>query len=150
MREVAQASSILSLVGEGCHRLSEIAARIGKPATSLTRPMARLMDIGLVDRMVPFGAHLRATKRSLYRMADPFLLFWFRFVAPNRSSLHARQFTTVERMVKEAFPHHVGTVWEDLGRSKAATDGFAHTRPAVYVGRAQHRCQPSTGWLHNM
>jgi AAA+ ATPase superfamily predicted ATPase len=37
MRSPVQAYSLLSLVGAGCHRLSEIAVRVGKPAGSLTR-----------------------------------------------------------------------------------------------------------------
>ena len=55
MRDTVQAASILALVGQGCHRLSEIAARLGKPSTSLTRPVHRLLQLGLLEREVPFG-----------------------------------------------------------------------------------------------
>ncbi len=37
----------------------------------------RLMEMDLVTREVPFGASPRASKRTLYRIADPFLRFWF-------------------------------------------------------------------------
>lgn len=77
-------------MGSGCHRLSEIAGRLGKPATSLARPLARLLDLGLVRRDLPFGATTRDSKRTAYRLDDPFLRFWFRFVEPNRSRLQAR------------------------------------------------------------
>jgi AAA+ ATPase superfamily predicted ATPase len=33
-RDVVQASSVLALVGSGCHRVTEIAARLGRPATA--------------------------------------------------------------------------------------------------------------------
>ena len=39
LRDTTQAASILSLIGRGCHRVSEIAGRLGKPATSLGRPL---------------------------------------------------------------------------------------------------------------
>lgn len=116
LRELTQATSILALIGSGCHRLSEIAGRLGRPATSLTRPLARLIDLGLVRRDVPFGATERNTKRTAYRIADPFLRFWFRFVDPNRSRLEARLIEEVAREVTRAFAGHVSGVWEDLVR----------------------------------
>lgn len=117
MRDVAQASSIASLVGQGCHRLSEIAARLEKPATSLTRPLQRLVDMGMVQREVPFGSSARNNRRTLYRIADPFLAFWFRFVEPQRSRLEAGQITPVCRETIRALPQHVAAVWEDLARA---------------------------------
>ena len=116
IREVAQAGSLLTLIGAGCHRLSEIAGRLGKPATSLSRPLARLIELGLVRRDLPFGAAVRTSKRSAYRIADPFLRFWFRFVAPNRSRLEARLVEAVARDVERDFALHVAGVFEDLVR----------------------------------
>ncbi|MHC5024961.1 MAG: AAA family ATPase, partial [Planctomycetota bacterium] len=84
MRDTLQASSILAVVGQGCHRLSEIAGRLGKPATSLTRPVQRLLQLGLLRRDVPFGQNPKSSKSTLYAIEDPFLAFWFRFVDPNR------------------------------------------------------------------
>jgi AAA+ ATPase superfamily predicted ATPase len=116
-RDTAQAASILGLIGQGCHRISEIAARMGKPVTSLSRPLERLIEMGLVLRETPFGTSARTSKRTLYRIADPFLRFWFRFVQPDRSRLEARQTAAVERDVAARFPHHVGEVWEELARA---------------------------------
>ncbi len=117
LRDLTQASSILNLIGQGCHRLVEIAGRLGKPATSLSRPLDRLLELGLVRRDMPFGASPRDSKRSLYRIADPFLRFWFRFVEPNRSRLEARQLASVLREIRAHFAQHVAGAWEDLVRS---------------------------------
>jgi len=117
MRDTTRAASILSLIGQGCHRLSEIAGRLGKPATSLGRPLQRLLEMGLIERELPFGASTRSTKRTLYRIGDPFLRFWFRFVEPGRSRLEARQINAVEREIWERLPHHIGGVWEEMARS---------------------------------
>lgn len=116
LRDVTQAASILTLIGQGCHRLSEIAGRLGKPATSLSRPLERLLNLGLVRRDVPFGASPRDTKRSLYRITDPFLSFWFRYIEPNRSRLEARQIQTVSREIQARFAQQVAQVWEVLVR----------------------------------
>ena len=116
LRDLTQVASILALIGQGCHRLSEIAGRLGKPATSLSRPMGRLLELGLVRRDQPFGASPRDSKRSLYRIGDPFLRFWFRFVEPNRSRLESRQGLAVLREIRAHWAAHVAGIWEDLVR----------------------------------
>jgi uncharacterized protein len=120
MRDTAQATSILSLIGLGCHRLSEIAGRLEKPATSLTRPLRRLVDLGLVRRDTPNGTPAQAGKRSLYRIGDPFLRFWFRFVEPHRSLLENGRLGPAERFIARDFPGHVAAVWADLARESVS------------------------------
>ena len=68
---------VLDVIGNGAHRVSEIAGRLGKPASGLSRPLASLMEMGLVRRETPFGSDPRSGKRSLYRIDDPFLRLWF-------------------------------------------------------------------------
>jgi hypothetical protein len=116
VRGTAQPLSVLALIGAGCHRLSEIAGRLRKPSTSLARPLATLVELGLVRRDLPFGASLQDSKRTAYRLADPFLRLWFRFVEPNRSRLEAGLAAAVAEEVSAAFPLHVSNVWEDLAR----------------------------------
>lgn len=112
--ETMQTHSILALIGQGCHRLSEIAGRLGRPATSLSRPLALLVDIGLVKRELPFGEHPRRSKRTRYRIADPFLRYWYRFVDPNRSLLAARQ---LDVQTQTAWLSHLGESWEEIVRA---------------------------------
>ena len=116
-RDTAQAASLLSLIGQGCHRLSEIAGRLGKPATSLSRPLQRLIELDLIRREVPFGVSPRSAKRTRYQIADPFLRFWFRFVEVNRSRLEAGRAAAVARDVKRDFSHHLSGLWEELARA---------------------------------
>ena len=116
MRDMTQVNSILSLIGRGCHRSSEIAGRLRKPATSLSRPLQRLVELGLIRRISPFGISPRQSKRTTYQISDPFLLFWFRVVEPNRSQLEARQTKTVALDIRRSFPHHIGGIWEELAR----------------------------------
>jgi len=117
LRDLTQATSILTLIGQGCHRVSEISARLGKPATSLSRPMDRLLELGLIRRDMPFGASPHDSKRSLYRIGDPFLRFWFRFVEPNRSRLESRQVPAVMREIRTRWAAHVAGIWEELVRA---------------------------------
>ncbi len=119
MRDTTQAASILSLIGQGCHRISEIAARLGKPATALSRPLQRLLELDLITREVPFAEEPRGGKRTLYKISDPFLRFWFRYVEVNRSRLGAGQVAAVEEDIHQQMGHHVGEIWEELARASA-------------------------------
>ena len=78
---------MLDVIGAGGHRMSEIAGRLGRPAASLSRPLATLAEMNFVRREIPFGSNPASGKRSLYRIDDPFLRLWFRVVAPHRAVL---------------------------------------------------------------
>ncbi len=136
-RDVVQAASILALVGRGAHRLSEIAGRLGKPATSLTRPIARLVDLGLLHRENPFGSPSKTSKKTLYGIRDPLMRFWFRMVEPNLARLDSGAFEKAGREVMGTLPALVSAAWEDLARMcvpKAEIGGRAWDAPSRYWG----------------
>lgn len=116
LTELSRAASLLALVARGCHRVSELAARLAVPATSLTRSLGVLLELGLLRRELPFGRSVRDSKRTLYRVDDPFLRTWYRFVEPNRSRLGAGMIDVVSEDVARAWPQHVGEHWEALVR----------------------------------
>lgn len=116
LRDSNLASSLLQLIGQGCHRLSEIAGRLGRASGDLVRPIQRLLELELIEKELPFGCSEKDTKRTLYRVADPFLSFWHRFVAPHRSWLAQRLLPQVWAALQKDWPAHVASVWEALAR----------------------------------
>jgi AAA+ ATPase superfamily predicted ATPase len=111
-----QPHSLLALIAGGAHRLSEIAARLGKPATHLSRPLANLIQLGYLKRELPFGENLKSSKRTLYKLNDPFLQFWYRIVLPNRSLLEQDLVEEVYQDAKTQITAHTANVWEELAR----------------------------------
>lgn len=126
--DLARTASVLNVVARGAHRVSEIGGRLSLPATTLSRPLARLVELGLLARDVPFGTEGRGGKRSLYHVADPFLRFWFRFVDPNRSRLAAGQVDAVAEDIAGQWPTHLGHAWEVLVRDSIARGPIAGTQ----------------------
>jgi uncharacterized protein len=128
---------LLDAIGAGAHRLSEIAGRIGQPATSLSRPLGRLVELGLVRREQPFGEHERAGKRALYRIDDPFFRSWFRVVAPHRGLLAASAPRTRRALWRRHVPHLQAQTWEELAREavplldRARTGAHGPFQPAA-------------------
>ena len=125
MRSSVQAQSMLSLIGAGCHRLSEIAGRLGKPASSLTRPLNNLVEMGLVGKELPWGESARSTKRVLCRIADPFVAFHCRFVVPNKSLLEIGRTESVLNSVMSELGPHCALIWEHLARESVPFSAIA-------------------------
>jgi len=119
----AELRPILDAIGSGSHRVSEIGARVGRPATSISRPLGRLLEMGLVRREVPFGELERKSRRSLYKIDDPFFRLWFRVVAPHRGLLAAGSRRTRLALLDQAWSGLVAEAWENLCRTCVAQTG---------------------------
>ena len=122
---------VLDAIGAGMHRVAEIAGRLGRPATSLSRPLGRLTGMGLVGREVPFGEPERASRRSLYTIADPFFRLWFRVVAPHRGALVSGGPRARRLILDRYWAGLVATAWEELVRRRVP-----RIRPQAPLGRA--------------
>ena len=107
---------LLDAIGAGAHRISEIAGRLGKPASSLTRQLAALVEMDFVRREIPFGSSPASGKRSLYRLDDPFLRLWFAAVAPHRAGLAEAPRDTRLHYWRRHRAALEGYAWEELCR----------------------------------
>ncbi len=128
MRGASQPHSLLSLIANGSNRLSEIAGRLGKPATSLTRPLANLIELGYIKRDHPFGENPRSSKKTIYRLKDPFLLFWYRIILPNHSLLERDLIDAVYAESKNLFKAQAAEIWEEMARKSTAHLNIANIR----------------------
>ena len=107
---------LLDLIGAGVNRVSKLAGRLGIPATSLSRPLSRLIELGLVIRETPYGEPERTSKKSLYRIADPFFRLWFRVVAPNKAVLTQTPPETRKTLWTRYRSGLAAETWEELCR----------------------------------
>ncbi|MCD4719760.1 MAG: ATP-binding protein [Desulfobacula sp.] len=138
MRGAGQPHSLLALIAGGANRLSEIAGRLGKPATSMTRPLANLIQLGYIKRDLPFGESSRSSKKTLYRIEDPFLQFWYRIVLPNHSMLEQDLIDEVYLASRQKFKAQTAEVWEELARKSTA-----------HLEIAGYRWKPAARWWGN-
>jgi len=123
MRDTVQASSIMSFVGNGANKLSEIAARAEKQATDITPQLSRLKELGFISKEIPFGESEKKSKKGLYHISDPLLRFHYRYVLPNRSLIELGNSLAVLNVFKEAENDYVSMVWEELCRNYISTLG---------------------------
>lgn len=116
MKDIVKTSTIMSYIGSGANRLSEIAARCNEPATNLSRPLKKLIDLGFLKKDVPFGIDEKNAKKSLYKIANPFMAFYYQFVVPNRSFIELGRRLPIEQALAAHFPEYVSMHWEKLCR----------------------------------
>ena len=115
--ELENAFRILQAVAIGKTRQSEIAdyARV-----AVERPLKRLAMLGLLERRVPALDDPAKSKRAIYRVADPYFAFWFRFIAGSRAHI-ARGLGAqiVDNRILPELDDYMGAVFEDIAREHA-------------------------------
>ena len=116
VKDIVKTSTIMSYIGTGANRLSEIAGRCNEPATNLSRPLKKLVDLGFLEKDVPFGIDEKNAKKSLYEIADPFMAFYYQFVVPYRSFIELGRRMPLEQALAAHFSEYVSMNWEKLCR----------------------------------
>lgn len=59
---------------------------------------------------VPFGEEPRSSERTFYRLDDPFLSFFFRFLPANQSLLELDAVSPVGASIKKEIASHVAGI----------------------------------------
>jgi AAA+ ATPase superfamily predicted ATPase len=109
--------AILQAIARGRTQLNEIVQVTGMERGPVSRYLAILQDLRLVERRVPVTEKQPdKSRRGIYRLRDPFLAFWFRFVAPNVSTLESGYTASVAQLVESDLSAFIGPIFEDLCR----------------------------------
>lgn len=114
LRTPARYVSILEAIATGHTTPNEISGATGIESGPLSKYLQTLRRLRLIDREVPVTASSKKSKRSIYRVADEFLRFWFRYVEPNRSSIEAAPEMVYGNTIEPDLPTHVATTFEDV------------------------------------
>lgn len=85
--------SVLEAIGRGAHKPSEISSRLGAKQNSLSKVFLQLIDTSLIERQLPFGSPEKDAKKSLYKIKDPMLNFWYSVYSGTRSQWQSKSKT---------------------------------------------------------
>jgi uncharacterized protein len=125
--------SCLRAIAAGATRLNEIAQRIGRGRSEEARPFLEALEaMELVERRYPVTQ--KRGKKVSYAIADPFLRFWFRFVAPRESRLQTRAGAD-GYLAEVVLPQLDKFVSEDAFERVCQDWALRHLPAAVEVGR---------------
>lgn len=111
------------------------------------RTLERLIELRLVERVVPVTEAGSRTRRRSYRIADNFLAFWLGIVEPYKAEIERGLGPSILSPLMQRLDDHMGGRWEEAFRShlrRLAADGelapdvvrigaFWSQRPAVEI-----------------
>ncbi len=110
LREVQRYFAALEAIASGATSYGEIAQRSGVPGESLSKYLRVLEDMGLVEKQRP----VLGRGRARYRIADPFLRFWFRYIPRHRAAIELGLTEKVVEAVRRDFEHNLAPqAWEE-------------------------------------
>ena len=119
-RESPDYQAVLEAVGRGKHDLEAIASDSQLASGRAAGILNQLTEVRLVERRiratVPISQHEQA-RHAHYHLADPFLRFYYRFVAPNRSRIAQDLGAALEQQFTEQTRALVAAEFEALCRT---------------------------------
>ena len=110
--------SIMETIGAGFHKLTDIANMAGVPRSNLNKYLTVLAQLGYIERQIPATVRRPAQSRQgRYVIIDPYLRFYFRFLAPNLSSIERGRSRQMISLLSDHLPDFIGThTFEELCR----------------------------------
>ncbi len=112
VREPAIYTAIITAIATGCSRMSEIAGKVGEDTNTCTSYIKNLISLGIVQKETPYGE--KASRKSIYSIADNMFRFWYRFVPENNSLIVRGAADLVYRRIAPHFTEYMGKVFEDI------------------------------------
>ncbi len=112
----SSARAVVSAIGAGETEFTKILNRSGIGRTSLSDALKTLAQKRIVSRRAPF-ASTDSVKLNRYTIADPYLRFWLRFIAPNLPVIERRRGDLVCERVMESWTAFRGHAIEPIVRA---------------------------------
>lgn len=94
------------------------------------RPLERLIELRLVERIMPVGESERSKRRS-YRIVDPFVRFHLGTAARYRTEIERGLGPSILPVMREALGDHMGDVWEEAFRAELRRRAAAGALPVA-------------------
>lgn len=119
-RESGTYYSILSLIAEGHTSIGEIESVLQTSTSAYLRNLE--INYSLIERVRPMYASARS-QGVRYRIADNFMLFWFRFIYPYQRLVAMQRSDRLLQVVEAGYSQFIGTVLERYFRQRYLEEG---------------------------
>ena len=146
VREPAIYTAIITAIAAGASRMSEIAGKVGENTNVCASYLKNLAALGIVQKENPYGE--KASKKTIYAIADNMFRFWYRFIPENISMISRGASELVYKRIEPCLPDYMGKVFEEICRQYLWKLLLSGKSPVEFtsLGRwwgndSVHRCQ---------
>lgn len=124
----AQYSAILEAIAIGENTMKQIGAYTFQRKGHLTKYLSVLRGADFVDRITP-ATDPTNNRKSLYKITDPFLRFYYAFLSQSRSDLARGGYEKIVNMISQRLPAFIAkNTWPELCREwLALKNAFSET-----------------------
>lgn len=117
VNEISTYFSILEVIAEGNHKLSNITSRLGINSSAITPFLKKLIDLDVIKKVSPITEkNPSKSRKGLYFIKDNYLNFWFKYVFPYQSYLEVENKEIVLDKLKSSFNLYVSFVFEEISK----------------------------------
>lgn len=108
---------IMRAMAQGQETLNDISARAGLSGGPASKYLSILRDTGFVERRVPVTERSLDSRRGRYFVVDPYLRFYYRYLAAYQSKLAMGQQRQMLEVIEESLPSFIeANTWQELCR----------------------------------
>ena len=120
LREPAVYNTILAAMAKGLNKLNDIYAHTGFSRAKISVYLKNLMELDLVEKIFSYESKgYSNTQKGIYRIANPYVRFYFRFLFPNQSMLQEMKSEEFyDRVVADYYPEFVEETYRKICKEK--------------------------------
>ncbi len=128
--DIEDSLAILRAIAGGAHRRADIARLAGLPVRTTDHRLGTLSGLGILEYRQAVERIRNADRWGAYHLRDPFFRFWHQWVLPNADYLAiGRRQDEVADQIRQALPHIVAPVWEEVARQHLLVASADRTIP---------------------
>lgn len=120
LREPAVYNTILAAMARDCNKLNDIYRHTGFSRAKISVYLKNLMELDMVEKVSSYETAGRAdTQKGIYRISNPYVKFYFRYIFPGMSSL--QQLTPeefYEQRIAPSFSLYVDEAYRKICREQ--------------------------------
>jgi len=132
LRDPSTYFSILEAMSAGNTKQNEIANRVGMLSTALPRYLSTMERLEYIQKITPVTEPKRS-KKTIYKIKDNFMDFWFKFIYPNRSYIEENNYKKFREILDIYFEKHVSFAFEGVCKDFLNRQNAKNLLPAYFT-----------------